>query len=92
VEAALPRLHGPFDLVLLDPPYADGAKFTATVDGLARVADQLLGEASVVITEQAAATALPEAIGPLPLRTTRTHGRTKIALYAKEPPGDPQAD
>jgi hypothetical protein len=51
---------------------------------LASAAAQLLAEASVVVTEQAADAQIPNAIGPLPLKTVRTHGRTKIALYARE--------
>jgi 16S rRNA (guanine966-N2)-methyltransferase len=80
VGISLRRAEGPFDLVLADPPYADGATLLDTVRALGGP-DMLLPD-SVVVLEQPAEHDAPERVGPLPLASTRRHGRTRISLYA----------
>jgi 16S rRNA (guanine966-N2)-methyltransferase len=76
---ALPRVHGPIDLVFADPPYADSAALQRTVDALGQ--SELLTSNSVVVLEQSAAATPPKQVGALPLASTRRHGRTRITLY-----------
>jgi 16S rRNA (guanine966-N2)-methyltransferase len=78
VEAMLPRVRGPVNLVLADPPYADTSALTA-ISG--RLQDLLL-PTSVVVFEQAAEQPPLELVATLPLHNTRTHGHTRISLYS----------
>jgi 16S rRNA (guanine966-N2)-methyltransferase len=80
VALVLPRARGPFDLVLIDPPYSDAAALQAAVTALEEL--QLLLPSSVVVVEQQADAEAPRAVGALPRASTRTHGRTRISLYA----------
>lgn len=78
VERALPRLEGCYDLVFLDPPYADeGAP--SVMETLAERG--LIGPGSVVVYEHARRRQPPSTCGPLRLRTTRCHGDTCITIY-----------
>jgi len=80
VQLILPRLSGPFDLVFADPPYADGGAVQTTTALLRRAG--LLTRDSVVVLEQAGEHEAPADVGPLPLASTRRHGRTRVSLYA----------
>jgi len=80
VSAALRSVHGPINLVFLDPPYAETA---ALDDALNSIAKQgLLTPTSVVVLEQPSTAEPPEKVGELPQANTRRHGRTRITLYA----------
>lgn len=80
VERALSRLHGPYDLVFLDPPYA-----LAGVENIfdALVAAAVIDESSVVVYEHARRGAPPPCCGPLAIRTTRCHGDTCFTIYER---------
>jgi 16S rRNA (guanine966-N2)-methyltransferase len=80
VQAGLGRVRGPIDVVFADPPYDDPAALRTTVDRLASA--ELLLPTSVVVLEQPATDEPPPKVGPLPLSSTRRHGRTRISLYA----------
>jgi 16S rRNA (guanine966-N2)-methyltransferase len=80
VGAGLRSVRGPIDLVFLDPPYAEAGALQAAIDALG--ARELLLPTSVIVLEQASSIDPPEAIGALPLSTTRRHGRTRISLYS----------
>jgi 16S rRNA (guanine966-N2)-methyltransferase len=82
VERVLPHLEGPFDLVFLDPPYAE-----ARVPGvLEALADRgLLSESATVVYEHSKRTDPPERCGPLGLYLTRRHGDTSVSIYDREP-------
>ncbi len=80
VSVMLARARGPFDLVLVDPPYSDAAALRAALDALQR--EGFLLPDSVVVIEQSAEHKPPATVGALPLGSTRTHGRTRISLYA----------
>jgi 16S rRNA (guanine966-N2)-methyltransferase len=76
----LPRVRGPIDLVFADPPYRDT---TALEDGMTQLARSgLLVPTSVVVLEQPARDEPPPAVGELALASTRSHGGTRITLYA----------
>jgi 16S rRNA (guanine966-N2)-methyltransferase len=80
LQLTLPRVPGPIDLVFADPPYADASAISQTVESLGR--SGLLAASSVVVLEQPSTAEPPAAIGQLPLANTRTHGRTRLSLYA----------
>jgi 16S rRNA (guanine966-N2)-methyltransferase len=80
VAATLRSLEGPVDVVFADPPYTDTAALKTTVEELARPG--LLGPTSVVVLEHSSDAEAPQAVGELPLASTRRHGRTRISLYA----------
>lgn len=77
--SALSRQRGPFDLVLLDPPYADGLLLPCL---------ELLGDkvsvGGAVLCESDRETDLPETVGPLRLQRTYRYGRVFVRLYRRE--------
>lgn len=83
--AAVSTLQRRYDLILLDPPYAD-AEAAAVFAALARSA--LFGPASVVVWEHARTMAPPASEGALELYKTRYHGASGVSLYF---PRDPSA-
>jgi 16S rRNA (guanine966-N2)-methyltransferase len=86
-ERAVSTFRGPYDLILLDPPYdAEGVQ---TI--LERLADgRLLERSGVVIWEHGRSTSPPERLGGsgdgagggLRLQRTRRHGAASVSLYA----------
>jgi len=78
-DSALKRLE-PFDLVLIDPPYADESALSAALAALATSGG--LQENGVVMLEQRAAATPPSAIGALVQLKTRAQGATRVTLYA----------
>jgi 16S rRNA (guanine(966)-N(2))-methyltransferase RsmD len=80
LHLGLGRVRGPFDLVFADPPYSDAGAVSETVERLGK--SDLLLPSSVLILEQPAANEPPPAVGPLPLSSTRRHGRTRITVYS----------
>jgi 16S rRNA (guanine(966)-N(2))-methyltransferase RsmD len=78
VERALAKLEGPFDLVLLDPPYAD-VRAREFADVLKKAA-RLLADAAILVVEHAS-TDTPAAPEELALDRTRRHGDTTLSLY-----------
>jgi 16S rRNA (guanine966-N2)-methyltransferase len=80
VASALARVRGPIDLVFADPPYAKAEALAESVRALA--ASRLLTPTSALVLEHQSAAEPEPAIGELPLASTRTHGRTRLSLYA----------
>ncbi len=86
-ERAVSTFRGPYDLILLDPPYdAEGVQQV-----LERLADgRLLERSGVVIWEHGRSTSPPERLGGtgdgagggLVLLRTRRHGAASVSLYA----------
>lgn len=74
---ALP--HGPFDLVLCDPPWADLADACATLAALVREGG--LGAGARVALEHSAKATAPEVSG-LTATDRRTWGDTSVSLFA----------
>jgi 16S rRNA (guanine966-N2)-methyltransferase len=71
---------GPFDLIFLDPPYAQGLA-QATLTSIAAL--ELLSAKGIIVVETAKAEILPEQIGPL-LRTDQRHyGVSAITIYER---------
>lgn len=93
VERALDRLaqlmgDAPFDLVLMDPPWAALAAAATAAGRLASLG--LLAPHGRLVLEHARRDAAP-AIPGLSLDSTRTYGDTAVSLYVRAEPGDPAA-
>ncbi|MBI4312061.1 MAG: 16S rRNA (guanine(966)-N(2))-methyltransferase RsmD [Chloroflexi bacterium] len=82
VEQALRFLKGPFQLVLLDPPYAL-AGAAEIMDGLGRL--PLLAQEAVVVLEHGSRDAVQEDYGGLHMKTQRKYGDTSLSVYALTP-------
>ncbi len=78
VERVLPRLEGPFDVVFLDPPYAD-ERVDAVLAALGE--HGIIGDQSVVVYEHSKRRQPPETCGPLARYVTRCHGDTCVTIY-----------
>lgn len=78
----LDRLNGPFDLVLLDPPY-DAGDLPELLVQLATLA--LLTPGALVVAEHRATTVLPAAIGALASWKERRHGDGAVRIYRYGP-------
>gem|GEM_PF-5131011 len=79
VETLIPRLAADaFDLIFIDPPYADKAIATV-IDRVS--AARLLRPGGILCLETATNVALPETIGSLLRCDQRTYGSTSISLY-----------
>lgn len=85
---ALERLTGPFDLVLLDPPYADH-RVMPVLTALAERRRQLLAPGALICAEHGPDEPLAPC-GPLEHLTTRAYGDVRVSLWAVEP--DPEEE
>lgn len=77
-----PGLHGPWDLVFLDPPY-DGDAGARWVESVAR--GGLLGANGILVYERRKGSEAPAPAG-LTLRTDRIYGDTAVAFYRADVP------
>jgi 16S rRNA (guanine966-N2)-methyltransferase len=80
-KALATRLGGPFDLVFLDPPYAD---LVSALVVLSQVVSSLAPLATVVL-EHGSGDQAGEVLG-LTLEDTRVYGDTALSLYAVRAP------
>jgi len=80
-ETAISTFAGPYDLILLDPPYNDPT-FDAVFCGLCH--STLVGVSTFVVLEHSRERSVPATCGPLVLLKTRFHGRTGISIYAAD--------
>ncbi len=76
LPGAISSLEGPFDLILMDPPYAD----ESAPETLIQVAS-LLAPGGVVVYEHGSRYNPPERPGTLQLSDSRVYGDSAIALY-----------
>ena len=84
VKTALALLEGPYDLVIMDPPYAE----TDIDRVLTQLSDAgVLGEGAVVVVEHAWREVAVERASRLALQSTRRYGDTAISFYRQEPEG-----
>ena len=77
---ALTGLDQPFDLVLLDPPYAQ-ERIVQVVEELD--SRHLLGPEVLVVCETDKEVQLPETIGPLGIWKEKTYGISKVTVYVR---------
>lgn len=78
VERALETMEGPFDLVLVDPPYADVR--APSFDGLMEKIAQLLSPQGILALEHASSDE-PRPPPGLVLDRSRRHGDTTLSLF-----------
>ncbi len=78
VERALDEVEGPFDLVLIDPPYAD-VRARGFADLLAKAA-RLLPASGLLVLEHASSDE-PASPPGLVVDRRRRHGDTTLSLY-----------
>ncbi len=81
-ETVVSTWSRPYDLILLDPPYADPG-VPALLAALGRSA--LVAPGGIVVLEHARGYAPPDVIGRLTLYKSRHHGGSGIALYVPNP-------
>jgi 16S rRNA (guanine966-N2)-methyltransferase len=79
VERYLPRVGHPYDLILMDPPYA--------LAGLDVLLSQIgtspaVRAGTTLVVEHSSRRAPPTHVGRLSLLKTRTHGDTSFSVYA----------
>ncbi len=101
------EIDGPFDLVLLDPPYAEpklleaallrlgeARETAATRPAAGDVADspRLLTPAAWVVAKHFWRTPPPAAVGLLASARTRRFGETALTFYRRAAAGDPNAE
>jgi 16S rRNA (guanine966-N2)-methyltransferase len=78
IEAFLERVDEPYDLIILDPPYAD----PAILDTLARISESAaLAPGTVVLLGHWPRLEVPERIGSLELLRQRCHGDSCFAIF-----------
>lgn len=85
-ELALRNLHGTgrkFDIVFLDPPYADAGQYPRILEELQRV--ELLGEEAVIIAEHSKFVALPEQVLSLEQFRDIRQGDSVMSLFHLRP-------
>ena len=81
VIAVLGRLKGPYDLVLMDPPYRDPFP-VALVERCA--SSELLAPAGRVVVGHPSRVAPPPSCGALTLAQDRRYGDSSLAFYERE--------
>ena len=77
---ALEQLTGPFDLVLLDPPYAK-EQIIADIEKMAE--RKLLSEDIMVVCETDKSVDLPEEIADLGIWKQKIYGISKVTVYVR---------
>jgi 16S rRNA (guanine966-N2)-methyltransferase len=79
-----PELGGPFDIVLLDPPYDDPALLTSLLGSLARPAREgLLTAQPIIVAKHFWKAAPPASIGLLRSSRERRFGETTLTFYGR---------
>ncbi len=83
VAQSLSSLDGPFDLVLMDPPYDDPSAISVTVDALL-AREELLSDDAVIVVEQPSRN--PADLGGLLIEelTSRRYGDTLVSLLSPQ--------
>jgi 16S rRNA (guanine966-N2)-methyltransferase len=76
-------LDGPFDLVLVDPPYAEPQLLEAALTSLATGADTILSAGAWVVAKHFWRTPPPPAFGLLASVRTRRFGETGLTFYRR---------
>jgi 16S rRNA (guanine966-N2)-methyltransferase len=79
VDRSFGRLTGPYDLIFVDPPYADRS-IEPTLSSSS--ATSLWREGTLLIYEHSRRDPPPERLGPLTLSQTRSHGTSSVSFYS----------
>ena len=89
VSAFVARTHEPYDLVILDPPYAD-PEIEATMGRVA--ASSLIQSGTIVAIGHSPRVKLPAEIGRLSRLRERCHGDSCFSIYEADLPADDAAE
>ena len=89
VSAYIARTHEPYDLVILDPPYAD-PEIEATLGQVA--GSSLIQSGTIVAIGHSPRVKLPEEIGRLSRLRERCHGDSCFSIYEADLPADDAAE
>lgn len=81
-ETAVSTFAGPYDLILLDPPYSD-ASSNSVFQQLCT--SELVTASTFVVLEHPRERGAPAGCGSLLLLKSKHHGRTAISMYAARP-------
>ena len=87
--AFIARAHEPYDLVILDPPYAD-PEIETTMTQLA--ASSLIQSGTIVAIGHSPRVTLPDQIGRLERLRLRCHGDSCFSIYEADLPAEPAAE
>lgn len=82
VERAIPTVQGPFDLVLMDPPYDQSEAILSTIAGLME-SPLLLSDEAVLVAEQPSRAVLSLETPRLQEMLTRRYGDTTISMLRR---------
>jgi 16S rRNA (guanine966-N2)-methyltransferase len=77
----------PFDLVLIDPPYADTAILEGALGLLGDPARPLLADAGIVVAKHFWRSSPPDRVGLLASGRVRRFGETALTFYQRLPEG-----
>jgi len=88
-SAFIARAHEPYDLVILDPPYAD-PEIETTMTQLA--ASSLIQSGTIVAIGHSPRVTLPDQIGRLERLRLRCHGDSCFSIYEADLPAEPAAE
>jgi 16S rRNA (guanine966-N2)-methyltransferase len=78
VSRAFPRLEGPYELVVADPPY----EYDRAEAELAEVISRgLLARGGTLVVEHSQRKVWPQQVGGLPQLTSRRYGDTRVTFY-----------
>jgi 16S rRNA G966 N2-methylase RsmD len=72
---------GPFDVVIVDPPYAETALMDAAMERLGAAQPALLNEGCWVVAKHFWRTPPPQSVGLLASARTRRFGETALTFY-----------
>ncbi len=81
VVALRAPLSGPFDIVFLDPPYADPSR-----DAALQLASGHVAPGGVLVLEHATREPAPESAGTLTRTRTKRQGDSSLSFYREGPP------
>ncbi len=82
VAQALQFLKGPYDLVVMDPPYEELQEMRQAMEALGRAS--LLNKGAMVVLESSSRAVLEDRYGALHSRSHRRYGDSALSIYSME--------
>jgi 16S rRNA (guanine966-N2)-methyltransferase len=86
VQGVLPGLKGEFDLIFLDPPFADAAKWETLpeTETIVRETSRLLAPGGLLVFRFEQKKRQPPGWNPLELLRDRCYGRSRVCVYGRQ--------
>lgn len=75
------RLHGPFDVVFIDPPYGE-EPFEKVMQTLEET--EVLADGAIVFAEHSSRMSLPEQLPGVRLQQRKRYGDTAVSVYERD--------